>query len=426
MNVFIGLKEVAGNYNYLKQGFDNIGVNCFFLELWEDKYIYNKQNKPRNFWHKLAIYIGRKRRYTERHMVLKKIFWVSIEQVVRLFALIWSVFYFDVYIFSSGSSFFNYLEFPLLKLLGKKIICQFHGSDIRPPYIDGSVVPEDKDTMADFYVELSKKQKNRIKKIEKYADVIINSVNNCHFNEKKVLDILFLGKPFPKTLANKSPSEPKKNGTVRILHSPSSPEAKGTYAIRATIDVLKAKGYKIEYIELTDVPNYKVLEEIKKSDFVIDQLYSDIFMPSFAKEAAFLGKPAIVGGYFMDCYKDKLFDNKIPPTVVCLPEQLEQTCERLIADVDYRSDMGQKVYEFVVNNWNNEVVASHYLDLINGRTKEEYFFDPKEVNYLYGACISKESLKKNICEIVTKTGIGSLQLSDKPRIERKFKEMVLN
>jgi len=425
VRIFIGFKEVAGTYNYLKLGFDKIGVDSFFLELWEDQYIYNKGNPPKSFWHKAALYVGRKRRYTPRCRVIKKIFWIAIEQFVRFCVLVWSLLYFDVYLFSAGSSFFNYLEFPLLKLLGKKIICQFHGSEVRPPYINGSIVLTEEQDCTKVYVNLSKKQKNKIKKIERYADVIINSVNNCHFNEAKVLDVLFLGKPFPKISNNLTNIISRTGKNVRILHSPSNLAAKGTHTIRSTIENLKAKGHQVDYIELVGVSNATILEEIQKCDFIIDQLYSDIFMPSFAKEAAFLGKPAIVGGYFRDCYNIPVFNNKIPPTVVCTPERFEETCERLIVDADYRLEMGKKVYDFVVQNWNNELVANRYCTLINEGFPENFFFDPKETEYLYGACLSKEHVKKNVSKIIDQYGIEALQLSDKPKIEQLFKKMAI-
>ena len=84
---------------------------------------------------------------------------------------------------------------------------------------------------------------------------------------------------------------------IRILHSPSSPEVKGTYLIRQAINALKAKGYPIDYVEIMGKPNTVVIAELEKCDFIVDQLYSDTPMSGFATEAAFFGKTAVVGGY---------------------------------------------------------------------------------------------------------------------------------
>ena len=87
----------------------------------------------------------------------------------------------------------------------------------------------------------------------------------------------------------------KKN--FRILHAPSNPNFKGTEEIRNTIKCLKNENIDFEYIEITNASNEKVLAELKACDLVIDQLYSDTPMATLAAEAAYCGKPTIVGGY---------------------------------------------------------------------------------------------------------------------------------
>lgn len=59
------------------------------------------------------------------------------------------------------------------------------------------------------------------------------------------------------------------------MHSPSDPGAKGTPLIREAVEKLKASGVDVTFVELVGVPNSKVIEEIKKADLVIDQMYAD-------------------------------------------------------------------------------------------------------------------------------------------------------
>jgi len=42
VRIFIDLEELAGNYNAIKKGFDEIGVDSCFFELLVCKFVYNK------------------------------------------------------------------------------------------------------------------------------------------------------------------------------------------------------------------------------------------------------------------------------------------------------------------------------------------------------------------------------------------------
>ena len=100
---------------------------------------------------------------------------------------------------------------------------------------------------------------------------------------------------------------------VRVLHVPSSAAAKGSVEIRRTISDLVAGGVPIEFVELSNASNEEVLAALKGADLVVDQLYSDIVMPSLAKEAAVLGVPVIVAGYFGEVYGHPPFARDAPP-----------------------------------------------------------------------------------------------------------------
>ena len=84
---------------------------------------------------------------------------------------------------------------------------------------------------------------------------------------------------------------------MAILHAPSNPEAKGTAKIISAIDSLKSTDKNFELILLEDQGNLEGLQAIRECDFVINKLYPDTHMAGFPCEAAWFGKPAIVGGY---------------------------------------------------------------------------------------------------------------------------------
>src|SRR5690606_19409012 len=122
---------------------------------------------------------------------------------------------------------------------------------------------------------------------------------------------------------------PGNMGAVRILHAPSQLAAKGSKAIEEAIRALSAEGLQIEYVRLENVSNERVLSEIGQCDFVVDQLYSDTPMSAFPTEAAYQGKPAVVGGYLAEQLGRFLPAEDIPPTLFVHPEQLQDAIRRL-------------------------------------------------------------------------------------------------
>ena len=413
--IFIGLSEIAGNYTNLLLGFRAIGVEAAFLNSGSSGY---KDLEQESLVLRLAGAIGSRRQNTPRSRLILKLFWVLCERISLFLVFLWSLPRFDVYIFCFGRTFLGTYDLPILKFFGKRLICQFHGADVRPPYVDGGH-PASLRADADACIQLAKRLKTRLRRIEAHADVIINSTTTAQFGRMPFVEILALGKPFdlsglPNTQNFVATSQ------IRILHAPSQPEAKGTVTIRKVVETLKEQGYAIDYIELTGLPNTMVLDELQRCDFVIDQLYSDIYAPSLAKEAAFCGKAAIVGGYFGAIFERHTPKDDIPPTVVCCPDDLYKTCEALIKDASLRRELGVKARNFMVGHWSAAKVAERYLQLAEGQFPSSWLRDPMAVDYVLGAGLSKDAVVEAVRNVVTSAGASGLQLSDKPDLEAKF------
>ena len=189
--------------------------------------------------------------------------------------------------------------------------------------------------------------------------------------------------------------------------------------IRSTINKL-SELYRIDYVEVINQPNSVVLDEIKKCDFIVDQLYSDFAMPGFAVEASWFAKPTVIAGYAAP-----FFENfSLPPTVYCHPDEIEKIIEKLIVNEELRVDIGLKSFEFVRENWAPPKVAEKYLKVINGESPPEWFYDPKTIQYIYGGVISKARAKKIITEVYKLGGRKAFQLSDKPELEQAFVDLV--
>jgi hypothetical protein len=66
----------------------------------------------------------------------------------------------------------------------KKIIYRFHGADCRPAFLSGGLVGDSKNFNVEECIRRTLKKKRMLKKIEKYADVIISNPLFSHFLER--------------------------------------------------------------------------------------------------------------------------------------------------------------------------------------------------------------------------------------------------
>ncbi|MBI2265744.1 MAG: hypothetical protein HYU64_11305 [Armatimonadetes bacterium] len=411
--IFIGLCEIAGYNAALKKGFDELGAHSIFFELINHDYEYQEEanNAPTG---SLRFY-----KALSSSKIIRNIFWTPCRKLFRILLFVWALFQYDVFIFGFRSSFFYFYDLPILKFFRKRIIYIFFGSDSRPPYISGRYF----DSPIQECVRVSDTQKKQIRKIEKYADIIISHPPSSHFHERQFIPFMRMG--FPRSIndAKTADSGHGKN-KLRILHAPSDPERKGTEIIRERIRNLQIRGHSIELIEIIGKPNAQVLDELSRCDFVIDELYSDTAMAGFAVEAAHFGKPAIVSGYANAYDWGNLPAESIPPVHYCHPDGIEEAIEKLIIDEAYRIELGNRAKEFVKKQWSAKKVAERYLILLKGGYPDNWLYDPKEIRYLHGWGLSEEKAKALVHRTIRQGSVRALQLSDKTDLERRFVEFV--
>lgn len=424
MRALLGLTEIAGYYGNLKKGFQEIGVDCDFINLTPHPFKYGGDDVP-NSLVALIRYSGLKRASIPRTNILAKAFWIGLQVLIRPVFFLWALFRYDVFIFGFHTSFLGFRDLPILKMFNKKVIYMHHGSDSRPPYLDGSIMAPGKGVSIGNCISLTKKKKRNVHLIDKYADVIINYPPQAYFHQREFVLGLVVGLPYSSNNLKVHEHKIKNNAydssnPVRILHSPSDPEVKGTAIIRQAIEKLKRKGYQIDFVEITGQPNEVVLDELSRCDFIVDQLYSDTPMATFATEAAFFAKPAVVGGYYSQMIKDDIPANAIPPSLYCHPDEIEEAIEKMIVDVDYRTRLSMEAHKFVTENWSSKKVAEKYLRIINGDIPSEWLYDPKQIKYVHGGGLPEQRVKEIIREMVKIGTKDALQLQDKPELEKNM------
>lgn len=417
MKIFIGLKEISGYLSNLNNGFRELGISSIYLTLWEHPYQYESAGK--DSFAQLLEKTVYKRKILPDSKVLTRL----IRAGIRIVIAIWAAYKFDTFIFVDGISFWNLLDLPLLKLLHKKIIFIFLGSSSRPNYAG---YPGVEMGTLDIIKQTSLR-KRIFRKVEKYADIVIQAPSYAHLWEKQQINLYRLG--FPCDLGNRIDTEiaaSSDDRDVRILHSPSHPEIKGTPLIRSAIQKLQSKGYLIDFVEITGQPNRIVVQELARCDFVVDQAYSDAPVASFAVEAAFLGKPVVIAGYGQEVTRQMTPASWLPPTLFCRPDELEEAIEKMIVEKDYRLELGKQAKEFVRTHWSPRKVAERYLQILEGNIPPEWWFNPRELRHIYGSGLPIDKMRALIRRVVEAGGKEALCLLDKPELERLLVEFAFS
>lgn len=418
--IFIGLTEIAGWGYSLQQGFRKQGYSADFFSLNKHPFQYAKDEKLfMCFMQQYRAYEFSFRWKSFTSNVLR-----YLENFMMIVFLLVALFRYDVFIFIFHQTFLRgQKDLPVLKFFHKKIIMIECGSDARPPYIDGGIIPQCSSVQE--FVSWSRGRKRKIRWIERYADYIISHPPMALFHEKECLQFFRVGiAQAYEERVKKVAGMKSENKMVKIVHAPSNPLSKGTFKIREMISELKECGYSIEFIELQGKTNEVVMDILEDCDFVVDQIYSDSPMATFAMEAALLGKPAIVGGEYARYIRQETPEEIIPPAEYVQPDCVKKAIEKLITDVQYRKDLGQKAYEFVHGYWSLENVIQRFGRIIEDDVPKEWYFDPNHIVFPYGAAAPMDKISDCIRNIVTQYGVEALQVHDKPHIEKAYLDLI--
>jgi len=214
---------------------------------------------------------------------------------------------------------------------GKKIVCCYHGSDLRIRGI--------------------------IKELDEISDLNITSEYD-HLSLKPDLEYLFY--PYdPSELPQKKIEE---NENITIVHSPTNRKYKGTDLILSVIEKIK-KEKKIDFILLENVERSKVLEIKNSSDICIDQVGGSMGGTGYGKaglETLAMGIPTITN--MGQEYANWLPEN--PFVIANNADELYKRLNDLIDSKELRSKLGERG-----KTWVNKM---HGYEQVNRKLKELY------------------------------------------------------
>ena len=413
--IFIGLQEIANYYASLRTGLEELGYDAVLVTVARHPFYGMVSGGRVPAVARLAMSAAERDEWLAGRRSVTSAWWFVVARVLRLPLLLWAVARCQVFILGFGSSFFLYLELPVLKLFRKRIVYIFHGSDSRPPYVDGMLSGPDAWRDPATVVRRTRRTKRRLRIIDRWADVVVDNPLSAHLHERPVVSIQAIGIPrVPPRDTARAPSD-----VVRVVHSPSNRYAKGSDAIRSTVDRLKARSLPIELVELSGVPHDQVVDALAGADIVVDQLYSDLALSGFASEAAAAGLPVLVGGYGRKEIVEALCGRPFPPVVFCRPEDLEQELEDLVTDAKRRRQLGASARSFMEREMRPVAVAQRLMEAISG-ARPEWTFDPRSITYVHGVGLTESVAQTLVHVTIEHGGLGSLCVTDKPALEARL------
>jgi glycosyltransferase involved in cell wall biosynthesis len=263
---------------------------------------------------------------------------------------------YDVIHFHSGGTLLpHYLDLPILKLLGKKMVMNYWGSNVRlrdvairnNPFYNASNIHLGND---DEKVRRMK-QVSRYVKVAIVADYELFSYVAPFFRQPVIIPQAIDTVKFKPVFPNPDNSNPL------IVHAPSRKDVKGTSYVEEAIARLKKK-YCFDFLCLHQAKNEEVMEVFKKADVVVDQLLLGTY-GVISVEAMALGKPVI-------CYIREDLVSKYPedlPIVNANPYTIEDALETLLADPKLRLELGMRSRAFAERYHDSKVVAEKLVAL---------------------------------------------------------------
>jgi glycosyltransferase involved in cell wall biosynthesis len=246
------------------------------------------------------------------------------------------------------------LDLSLLKMMGKKTVMQYWGSDVIQKDVAKKYTLLSEEILDQVYPGLDdEKQRRKIAKIEKKVGAtVVGDYSLLPFSpDSKVIrqaldlsDFHFVG------------CRPKRED-VTIVHAPTNRLIKGTDKIVAAVERLKTDGYKVNLVLVENRPHNEAIEVFRRADIVVDDVLQGPY-GLVAMECMALGKPVVgrIDEHFAGMYKDL-------PIVNTDPDNLYENLKTLVLNPQMCFDLGKRGRGYVEANHDANIIAKQFADL---------------------------------------------------------------
>lgn len=381
--VFLGTAEIAGYYAGLKTGFEELGVPVSSFMRTPHPYDYARGQLSERVLQKIGAGYraiptreGRQRHPFYRHVPAFQEH--LLNRIIRRH---------DVFIFGAMTSLDGVLtggprlrDLKRLKDAGKTVICVFHGSDVRPAWLNGSFI----DLSPEDLIKKTHQQLAYLREIEAHADVIVSHPPMAALQHRPFAQYLCVGIPIRTPGLQAPPRLHKPGAPLRVLHAPSKAATKGSQRVQDVIGQLISEGNAIDFQLLSGVSNQKVRQALGQADLLIDQVYSDTPMAHLATEAATQGCPTVVTGNDLENLRKMFSPQNWPPTYIGPPSALKDLVASALANHTTRNEIGEAARNFVHSYWSPKQVAENFLYLAKYGIPAKWRCDPQNHKFLGG------------------------------------------
>lgn len=278
---------------------------------------------------------------------------VYVYRVLKFF--IQSVYKYDVFHFHFAHSLLPLnIDLPILRLFGKKIFMEYHGSDIRYKINvikDGQILK----TTCEKQKSKSIKRQKRISRFVNGIFVHDNELKSNLINNSAQVNLL----PLRVDLSRFNIIENNINERLVIVHAPSKRSIKGSDYIEEIVKEIMSC-YDIEYIMINNMDYNEAIEIYKKADIIIDQMVIGAY-GMLSIEGMALGKCVV-------CYieDDDLVNNSAnKPLCNTNISNLKNCLIELIENPELRSLYGINGRKFVELYHSSDKVAEQALKYYN-------------------------------------------------------------
>lgn len=359
MRIFLGLTDVANiTANYAK-GFKALGHQVFSA-VWNKSYFYPDSEYD--------LIIDSRNPDTKSGNILLTYLKITVQMAKLAKALNC-----DLFIMYAPAVLPTHLYYPILKLLGKKMITAFWGSDIRYWYAFAEEMKYFgvQDEISPFFEYARSRtggsywdKQRTVRVAEKYSDLIISQPDCGQLQTRPYMrDIV------PLDLSQYKFNVPGRTKPL-ILHAPSMPEAKGTDVVINVIKELKEERLEFEFQFIEKMQNRELRNLLADSDIVIDELYSAT-IGGLSSEAMATGNAVLVR--YMSDYC------KVPagcPAINVNKFTLKDNLRQIILDVDRRKKLADLGRPYVENTNDHIKICKDLLSWLEQKDNIDYDFHP--------------------------------------------------
>lgn len=237
------------------------------------------------------------------------------------------------------------LDLHWARLLRKPGVVEFWGSDIRIPEVEAADNPYYARLGPDYEYGRAESYAGSRRVQRLFARAGMACLISCHSLRPYLQLDLFPRPYFVRQriwLPDFTPTPPdEQNRRPVLVHSPSAPVAKGTAAVLAAVEKLKAR-YDFDFRLIQNMPRHQALQVVKEADLFLDQFVlggyglAALEAMAFAKPVVLYVKPSLLAQYPADL-----------PVINATQDNLTEVLAPLLADASLRHELGRRSRAYV-------------------------------------------------------------------------------